>query len=154
MSLTSHLPDAHNEAMETAEHGSYLEQMSRAECQELLATEHVGRFGASIGALPVVLPVNYAMFEHDILVRTFPGTKLDVAISNAVVAFEVDSFEPDGSSGWSILVQGVAREITQPGELVKAQSVLLPTWAYIDRPDRLLRIATRTMTGRRFNRTG
>ncbi len=127
-----------------------LEHLSREVCQQLLSTMHVGRFGASVNALPVVLPVNFTLFENDILVRTFPGTKLDLAIANSVVAFEVDSFQPDGSSGWSVLVQGVAREIVNPGELVKARSVTLPTWAYVARPDRLVRISTRSMSGRRF----
>ena len=129
-----------------------LDQLSRNECQQLLRTVCVGRFGASVDALPVVLPVNYTLFENDILVRTFPGTKLNVALANSVVAFEVDSFEPDGRAGWSVLVQGIAHEITNAAELLKARSVVLPTWAYETRPDRLLRISTQSMSGRWFGK--
>lgn len=80
-----------------------LELLSRAQCLELMGTEAVGRIGVSIGALPVVLPVNYILVTEDVVFRTIPGTKLDAAARHAVVAFEVDKYAPDGSCGWSVL---------------------------------------------------
>jgi nitroimidazol reductase NimA-like FMN-containing flavoprotein (pyridoxamine 5'-phosphate oxidase superfamily) len=37
-----------------------METLDRAECLRLLEAATVGRIGVSIGALPVILPVNFA----------------------------------------------------------------------------------------------
>jgi len=84
----------------------------REECLALLATRQVGRLGVSNEALPAILPVNFHLLNDRIIVRTVPGTKLDAAVAQAVVAFEVDNYDLEGSWGWSVLVQGVGTEIT------------------------------------------
>jgi Pyridoxamine 5'-phosphate oxidase len=86
-----------------------LEVLSREECLSLMATVSVGRLGVSIDALPAILPVNFVLLREQIIVRTVPGTKLDAAAAQAVVAFEVDSYDPGGKWGWSVLVLGLAR---------------------------------------------
>ena len=63
--------------------------LSHAECMELLATVPIGRLGISIGALPLVLPVNFALHDGRVIFRTAPGTKLDGAVAGTVVAFDV-----------------------------------------------------------------
>src|SRR6187200_2130512 len=65
-----------------------LESLSEEECYYLLATSSIGRVGISVRALPEVLPVNYAVLDGDVIIRTGAGTKLDAALTNAVVAFE------------------------------------------------------------------
>jgi nitroimidazol reductase NimA-like FMN-containing flavoprotein (pyridoxamine 5'-phosphate oxidase superfamily) len=69
-----------------------LETLDRAECLNLMATAPVGRIGVSIGALPAIIPVNFALVGANIVIRTVPGAKLDAATRHAVVAFEVDSY--------------------------------------------------------------
>lgn len=129
-----------------------MEELSRAKCLELMATVPVGRIGVSVRALPVILPVNFALVGENIVFRTIPGTKLDAATANAVVAFEVDSYAPDGTFGWSVLVQGVSSEITDPGELLALASIPLRAWALDDRTaTRLVRIESSFISGRRFH---
>lgn len=76
-----------------------LRSLSRPECIALLVGASVGRLGLSIDALPVILPVNYLLIDGGIVFRTVHGTKLDAATRHAVVAFEVDEYERDGSAG-------------------------------------------------------
>jgi nitroimidazol reductase NimA-like FMN-containing flavoprotein (pyridoxamine 5'-phosphate oxidase superfamily) len=83
-----------------------LSVLSRDECLRLLGGVAVGRVGLSIDALPVVLPVNFALFEEDIVFRTVEGTKFHAAAAGAVVAFEADSYEPGGTSGWGVVCSG------------------------------------------------
>ena len=45
------------------------------------------------GALPAVLPLNFALYGRRILFRTGQGTKLDAAVRHSVVAFEADWFD-------------------------------------------------------------
>jgi uncharacterized protein len=91
----------------------------------------VGRIAVTIGVMPAILPVNFALVGQHIVVRTVPGTKLDAAVRRAIVAFEVDSYAPDGSSGWSVLVQGHFSEVTDPAQrtALAASRIRLPRWA-------------------------
>ena len=70
----------------------------------------------TVGALPAVLPINFRLVDDRIVFRTSGGAKLDAATRNAVVAFEVDDMEPLSHTGWSVMVTGMAREVTDPAE--------------------------------------
>jgi nitroimidazol reductase NimA-like FMN-containing flavoprotein (pyridoxamine 5'-phosphate oxidase superfamily) len=48
---------------------------------------------------------------------TAPGTKLSYLSHDEPVAFEIDSSRPLYNSGWSVVVQGSAHEITDAQEL-------------------------------------
>ena len=115
-----------------------LSSLPREECLRLLASSPVGRVGASIDALPVVLPVNYALLHDNIVFRTAAGTKFHAAAAGAVLAFEADGYEPDGTSGWSVLVQGISRVITDPEELRQVQHLPVEPWALDGAADRVV----------------
>jgi nitroimidazol reductase NimA-like FMN-containing flavoprotein (pyridoxamine 5'-phosphate oxidase superfamily) len=129
-----------------------LEKLSRSECMRLLESASIGRVGVSIGALPVILPVNFAVVDGDIIIRTGAGTKLDAAAINLVVAFEVDGFDPVWHSGWSVLVQGLAKVVADPGELQRLRRLRLAPWTGID--GHFVRIATQFLSGRRLEGVG
>jgi len=135
--------------------GDRWEVLDRERCLELIGTRTIGRLGVSIEALPAILPVRFAMLDDRIVVRTVPGTKLDAAIAQAVVAFEVDEHDVEGTWGWSVLVRGRGMEITEPQELARAEALPLRVWAIRDRvADRFLSIDTSLVTGRRFGDPG
>jgi uncharacterized protein len=125
--------------------------LGRRECLGLLATGEVGRVGVSIGALPAILPVNYTLLGENVLFRTVPGTKLSAATQQQVVAFEVDGFDESGSTGWSVLVQGRASEVTDADMLARARSMSLEAWALDGVADRYVLIPTEKISGRRFD---
>ena len=125
-----------------------LEILTRQQCFDLLARPGIGRIALSVGALPVVFPVNFTLFDGDILIRTGPGTKLKAAATNTVVAFEVDQVDPMDHTGWSVLVQGVTSEITDPATLDLARKAPLVPWAQHD--GCYLRIASQVVSGRRL----
>ncbi len=129
-----------------------LEVLDRDECLRLLGEAVIGRVGVSSGALPRVLPVNFRLDGDRILIRTGRGTKLDAATANAVVAFEVDDIDPVDQTGWSVLVTGVAREVTDPAELAAVRAAPLARWAPQGPDDRLMAISTELVDGRRILR--
>lgn len=131
--------------------GECLETLSREECLALLATRQVGRLGVSIQALPAILPVNFRLLNDRIIVRTVHGTKLDAAVARAVVAFEVDDYDPEGRWEWSVLVRGAGTEITEPDELAQVKALPLRARAFKnDDVTRFLAIDTTLVSGRRF----
>ncbi len=127
--------------------------LSSEECLRLLGSVRVGRVGLSIQALPVVLPVNFSLLDDDVVIRTVGGTKFHAAAKGAVLAFEADSYEPAGAAGWSVLVQGVARVVTDPSELRQVAGLTLESWALDGSADRYIRITPSRLSGRRFQLT-
>jgi len=127
-------------------------ELTWAECLSLLSTAVVGRIGISMDALPVVLPVNFAMVDADIVFRTVEGTKFHAAASGAVVAFEVDGYEPSGQGGWSVLVQGESSVVSGESELAQVSALALDPWALDGAADRFVRIHAEKVAGRRFFR--
>ena len=88
-----------------------LEVLSEDQCRELLASRDLGRIAFSIGDQPEIFPVNYAADGLAVVFRTAPDTKLQMSIM-ARVAFEVDDWDPDSRVGWSVVLKGVAEEVT------------------------------------------
>ena len=125
-----------------------LELLSEEECRALLCTESVGRIGLSVGALPAILPVNYAVIDDDIVFLTAEGMKLRAAMENTVVGFEVDHLDPALDYGWSVLVVGVAREVG-PQERHRLGPLRVNPWAGGQRTH-LVRIHPEMISGRRI----
>jgi uncharacterized protein len=128
-----------------------LEVLSRADALELLAAHTFGRIALTSHALPLVLPVNYRYDGRSIVIRTHPGTKLDVATRHAVVAFEVDEIDPLYHSGWSVVVQGMARTVVDPDELARCRALPTAVWTPAV-ADRYVTVSTDLVTGRRILR--
>jgi len=105
--------------------------LDEAECIALLASTSLGRIGTSIDAMPVVLPVAYAVHDDTVVFRTTPGTKLHAATLDSVVALQADSYaaahEPEG---WSALMQGPTHAITDPATLAVVSELPLGRWAH------------------------
>jgi nitroimidazol reductase NimA-like FMN-containing flavoprotein (pyridoxamine 5'-phosphate oxidase superfamily) len=127
-----------------------LRVLDRGEAVSLLSDARLGRIGLSIGALPVILPVNYVVVDEGVVFRTARGTKLSAASDGAVVAFEVDHFAPDGSWGWSVLIRGTASEATDPDVLRRVQELALESWGVDGHADHYVLISAAEISGRRF----
>lgn len=86
------------------------EVLERGECLRLLALHDggIGRLAIATPSAPLVLPVNYALVDEDVVIRTDPGPKLEAARKRALVAFETDGVDPVHQIAWSVLVQGMA----------------------------------------------
>ena len=130
------------------------EEISPDECLMLLDLAYVGRIGVSVGALPVIVPVNYVLHEGDVVFRTSAGTKLAAATADAVVAFEVDHHDPHGTRGWSVLLRGRAEEIVDPAQVAQARALPLHSWALDGAADHYVRLHPTMISGRRFQPTG
>ena len=88
-----------------------VEILSEQECLELLRSHRVGRIALTYDGQPLVFPVNYATDDRAVVFRTAPGMKLTEA-PMAKVAFEIDEVDSATGVAWSVMVQGVAYEIT------------------------------------------
>jgi nitroimidazol reductase NimA-like FMN-containing flavoprotein (pyridoxamine 5'-phosphate oxidase superfamily) len=127
-----------------------IRHLTHAECLALLATQQIGRLGVNAQHYPLIFPVNYAMDREVIVIRTDPGTKLTEA-PHANVTFEVDEIDQLRRTGWSVLVRGVAEEVTAShrAELIRSTlSTGVEPWAPGEH-GHWLRIIPTSITGRR-----
>lgn len=108
----------------------------------------VGRLGITVQALPVVLPVYFVATEDSIVIRTMMGTKLSAAMTGAVVAFEIDGFDADHRSGWSVLVQGRASVVTDQDQLAEAERLPLESVSPGGTNDHFILVALDLVSGR------
>src|SRR5450759_2843821 len=89
-----------------------IEVLSPDECFLLLRSRDLGRIVFSIEGQPEVFPINYSMEGQIVVFRTAPGTKLD-QVPKARRAFEGDDWDPKLRIGWSVVVKGLAEEVTR-----------------------------------------
>jgi nitroimidazol reductase NimA-like FMN-containing flavoprotein (pyridoxamine 5'-phosphate oxidase superfamily) len=126
---------------------SGIEVIGSDECRRLLAQDVIGRIAVVIGATPMILPVNYTLDGEDIVIRTMPGSRLDVGQGHA--AFEVDSFDRETQTGWSVLVTGHLEEVIwyNTKDMEHVQSLPVQPWAAGER-NLWLRLRPGFITGR------
>jgi nitroimidazol reductase NimA-like FMN-containing flavoprotein (pyridoxamine 5'-phosphate oxidase superfamily) len=135
--------------METG-HARELEVLAEAECRALLAANQVGRVAVVVDGQPAICPVYYVVDGDSIVVRT--NWPLLTRACPALVAFQIDGVDVGLQSGWSLMVQGMAHDLTDALDPASEhlQTVPVSPWAPGPEP-RLLRLVPRTITGHRFH---
>jgi uncharacterized protein len=129
--------------------GPVLEELSRAECLRLLGTVPIGRLAYTRQALPAVDPVNFALDEGTIVIRTDAAGKLAAASRGAVVAFQADDLDLALRSGWSVTAVGRCEEVTDAGDIARLDQLDLQSWVP-DAKNHFLRIMPAIVTGRKL----
>ncbi|MEV8550223.1 pyridoxamine 5'-phosphate oxidase family protein [Streptomyces glaucescens] len=124
-------------------------ELTEAECRALLSTHGVGRLAMTTASGPVVVPVNYSVIDGTIVLRTAAGTTPWQAIDQHV-AFEVDRIDEAFSEGWSVLVRGRARAVTNPDEVGRLEERAYSAPWVGGRRDQWVSIDPAGMTGRRI----
>jgi uncharacterized protein len=82
-----------------------IRDLSRSECEAILARHHVGRIAFASGTRVDIEPLHYVFADGWIYCRTSRGAKVSIIEHHRWVAFEVD--EVDGLFDWrSVVVRG------------------------------------------------
>jgi nitroimidazol reductase NimA-like FMN-containing flavoprotein (pyridoxamine 5'-phosphate oxidase superfamily) len=120
-----------------------------AECRRLIAPGGVGRIAFGTLSGPLVVPVNFAVLDDTIVIRTAEGTIID-GHADEQVALEVDHIDEALCQGWSVLVRGPAHRVTHLAELhrLQADAAVWP-WPGSER-EVYVRILPSQITGRRI----
>jgi uncharacterized protein len=123
------------------------EVMPEREAIALLSSMTLGRVVFTLAALPAIVPVNYAVQDHAVVIRTSQDTRLAAAADGGVLAFEVDQVDPVTRTGWSVVVTGVAEVVTNPRERAIIHGMLEPYEP--GHHDVYVRLPLTVVTGRR-----
>ena len=117
----------------------------------MLGSVRWGRCAWSGPEGPRILPVNHSVLDGNVYFRTaLYGGLADAASGNAV-ALEADELDDRLSSGWSVVVLGLAEQVVDPDEVSSLFRRIGQPWAPGSRPV-LVRILPSQVTGRRFLR--
>jgi transcriptional regulator with XRE-family HTH domain len=111
---------------EFAGHRPRLDMLAEPECWQLLDRHGVGRiaFVADPDDSPHIHPLNYAVEDSRLVLRTRQGSLLDRTVSQSsqgcLASFEVDHIDDGQHAGWSVLVRGLvtpAETGSQPADV-------------------------------------
>ena len=123
-------------------------ELDLQECERLLKSGVVGRVALSTPEGPHIVPVNYAVVDGTIVVRTTSYSVLGTYGRNAMLAFEVDHVDHERHVGWSVVARGRAWAEVDPDQVSRIRSGWQPRpWATGKR-NLYLRIRWETLTGR------
>jgi uncharacterized protein len=126
-----------------------VEVLDHAACWSLLTEAPVGRLAVSIAEHPDIFPINHVVDDGAVLFRTAAGTKLAGAVLGRAVAYEVDGYEAETGTAWSVVLKGTAEELDRLVDLMDASE--LPLFPWLSSPKtRWVRITPTQLTGRRF----
>ncbi|ELS54705.1 pyridoxamine 5'-phosphate oxidase family protein [Streptomyces viridochromogenes] len=125
-------------------------ELNGAEALRLLGSVSLGRIVFTRHALPTVRPVNHALDGGDIVIRIHEGAALTSHAQRAddpgvVVAYEADAIDPQTHLGWSVVVTGYARLVTDPDDLARCRALVRP-WVE-QAMDQAIRIRPDLVTG-------
>ncbi|MFF0477741.1 pyridoxamine 5'-phosphate oxidase family protein [Streptomyces sp. NPDC004284] len=123
------------------------------EALHLLGSVPMGRIVFTRQALPAIRPVNHVLDGGEVVIRTHVGSALTLSAREAgargiVVAYEADDIDAATRLGWSAVVTGYCRLVTDPADIARYESLLTP-WS--DRhTDQVVRIHPDLVTGIRL----
>ena len=125
---------------------SRIEDLSAAECEELLRAGLVGRVAFWADG-PHVVPINYAVSGSTLVLRTTAESQLATRAPGTVVALEIDNLDYEGHRGWSVVATGTCLTIDDPDEVIDSWEPR--PWADGER-ESYLGITWERLTGRRI----
>jgi hypothetical protein len=119
------------------------------QCWALLSSVEVGRLAVAAAGDVDIFPLNFAVDDGTIMIRTAEGTKLVEVVLAGRVAFEVDGYDPGHGQAWSVVVKGTVELLDRFDDIYHAQDLPLFPWNASPK-ERFVRIVPTRLTGRRF----
>lgn len=105
-------------------------ELSVEECDRLLRSGVVGRIAVNTPSGPHIVPVNYSVVDDMVVFRTTPYSVLGTYGMKAPMAFEVDHFDYEYWTGWSVLARGRGEPIAEADEIQRINQAWAPhPWA-------------------------
>jgi hypothetical protein len=107
--------------------------LTEGECWLLLSSVSIGRVVFTQRAMPAIRPVNHFVDGRTVIIKTHLGAAIAARASDdrrkplgSVVCYEADDLDPARRTGWSVIVTGMARLVTDPAEADRYATVVEP----------------------------
>ncbi|MCE7007001.1 pyridoxamine 5'-phosphate oxidase family protein [Kibdelosporangium philippinense] len=103
----------------------WLKELTTADSLRLLGSVAFGRMVFNQHALPAIRLLNHVVDDDAVIVRTHLGAAA-LGTVGMVVAYEADAIDAHTRLGWSVVVTGVARLVTDPDRVARYEQMLRP----------------------------
>jgi uncharacterized protein len=110
----------------TTDDDRLVEPLDSSDCHALLGTVRIGRLAFTRDALPAIQPVTFRVHEDRVVIPARSCSGLLPGARGAVVAFEVDAFDDETRTGWTVTVVGPSRSVTDPTEVAALDGLAWP----------------------------
>ncbi|WP_431711215.1 pyridoxamine 5'-phosphate oxidase family protein [Glutamicibacter uratoxydans] len=130
------------------ENDSPVLHLTDEQCWELLTHSAHGRIATVAAGMIDIVPVNFAVHNGHIFIRTAPGNKLAAMTVNDSIAFEADGVLSD--EAWSVVVHGKATVLEHEKEIEEARQSGVTPWVPTLK-DAWIRIEVSRISGRHFH---
>ena len=127
-----------------------LEVLSSDECWTLAATTPIGRVAFIDAGGPTVLPVTHSVHGHTVVFRSTSGTKLSAAERRRPLAFEVDGWDRDARTGWSVLIRGTGDTVLDEDLIDRIEARSATPWLDSAAEGTWIQILPNEVSGRRI----
>jgi len=124
-------------------------KLDRGECLAYLAQAPLGRVALTVGALPAIRSVRFALTEDHVVFRVASGSRLRRAVVNTVVVFQADHYDEHARQGWCVEVHGVGHEVTDPNTMAQLRMLPLEPMGESPTSDHFVRVPTTSVSGQR-----
>lgn len=101
-----------------------VEELSNAEIIDILGRVGYGHLGCARDNKPYVVPVHYAFADGEVFIYTTEGKKFEIIKSNPNICLQVEEVT-DNQHWQSVVIQGVADQITDEDERAKAFKLVI-----------------------------
>jgi len=128
---------------------SWIVVLDSADCWNRVAQEPVSRIAFITDGHPQVLPINHAVDDQTIVFRT--SSLFNWLSAPLPVALEVDHYDRESTTGWSVVLNGRLTPITDRDEIGSCEHLGLRAWAPGDR-NSWFRIVPSMISGRVIGR--
>lgn len=119
------------------------------ECWTLLRATDIGRLAVIVAERPEIFPLNFIVDHGTLVFRSATGAKLSTVSDRAPAALEIDGYDAELSSAWSVVVHGRLEPMIS-FDLIDADRLPLYPLQGGPKPS-FVRIVPDTVTGRRFH---
>src|SRR6476469_1766671 len=126
--------------------GSPILNLTEDQTWKLIEGTKHGRLVVTVAGEPDIFPVNYAVNDRKLYLRTAPGNKLAELTINSRVLFETDGILSE--EAWSVVLRGTARALEQSSEIA-AEALGLKPWVPTLK-DFYVEIEPTSVSGRHF----
>lgn len=129
--------------------GPMVEDLDRQTCLAILGQLRWGHLALTLDAMPAIRSVRFLLDEGDIHFWVAKGSRLQRAVSGAVVAFHAEKIDEPAGEAAAVQVRGIAKPVGGSGAGPTYTRRGLPPWSGAPTADDLVRISTDDITGQR-----
>ena len=126
------------------------EDLTSSECHQLLEEGGVGILALCGVEAPILRPVNFALHEGKVVIRTGEGQILQAAQGEEPASFVVSKIDRFEHTGSSVIVSGVLLEQSSLGSI---SNLRVRPWANAEK-HRFVALSIEDLSGRRIAKGG